>query len=64
MVIFAPGSSTSPFGSFPPTRIECDIAESANPATSARWHRAHPLGSIESIWRSVVLEIAPGVPAD
>jgi hypothetical protein len=63
-VIVVPGSSTSPFGSSPPARIECDMAESANPATSALWHRPHPVGSIDSNWLFVGLEIGVDAPPD
>jgi hypothetical protein len=62
MVIVVPGTSTLPFGSSPPGRIECDIAESANPATSALWHRPHPLGSMNAI--SLFVGLEAGAPAD
>src|ERR1700677_99595 len=61
MVIVVPGTCTFPLGSSAPGRIECDIAERANPATSALWHRPHPLGSIDSIGLFVGLEIRAGV---
>ena len=57
-MIVVPGTSTLPLGSFPPRRIECDIADPSYPDTSQLWHRPHPLGSIESI--SLVVELGIG----
>jgi hypothetical protein len=61
MVIVVPGTCTFPPGSSAASRIEWDIAERANPATSALWHRPHPLGSIDSMALFAARETRAGV---
>jgi hypothetical protein len=41
-----PGTFISPFGSWPPRRIECAILDRSNPSTSSAWHLLHASPSL------------------